>query len=224
MLAALLASALVLAALVVAYALRRSPDACEASRDVEPVRVVQVGIDTYYRVLGDSISAGTGLDEPDDVWLHDLAVHAQAEIKVDAQAGTGFINGGPCGDRAFADRVDRLAEPDGRGGWYTIIVQGGSEDVASDPAEVEKAATEVLTKLRDSDAHWVVLIGPVDAPGRQGERAISKALGRAARAAGVGFVPVINLDLDFQTDGLHLSKEGQSSLAAKIVRTIAEGD
>ena len=125
-LVALLVGALALTALGVAHSLRRSPDACQASRDDETVRVIKVGKDTHYRVLGDSISTGTGLAEPDEVWLQGLAVHAQAEITVDAQAGMAFVHGGPCGDRAFTDRVDRLAEPGGRGGWYTVVVQGGS--------------------------------------------------------------------------------------------------
>lgn len=220
----LLASTLALGAAVCGCSPQTAPDRCDESGDAVGLQVLKVGPDAEYFVLADSMSAGVGLENSDQVWLRDLAVHSQATVTVDAQEDTGFVNAGACGDHAFRDRIDRLVDARSVEGWDTLIVQGGNDDVGADPKKVEAAAVALLSEIPNTPEHQVVLVGPADAPGRQGEREISRALQRAARVSNVGFVPMINIRLEFQPDGIHLTSQGQSIFAAALIRSIAEGD
>ncbi|WP_203138043.1 SGNH/GDSL hydrolase family protein [Microbacterium sp. JZ31] len=166
-------------------------------------------------VLGDSYSAGDTLRARGQRWTDALTqLDAELTVTLDAVPFTGFVNSGACGPNAFTDRIDRaVAAADD-----VLVVQGGLNDVEAQPEDVADAAARVLDAA-DGVTH-VLVVGPVDAPARDGERAIDAALERAAAAHGARYVSALAWDLPFGADRLHLTAAGHHAYAERVLEEL----
>lgn len=166
-------------------------------------------------VLGDSWSAGRGLDDPAGSWPAQL----EGRVHVDGFSGSGFSRGAsPCAGRAYADRVDEAlrragSRPD------LVILQGGLNETDRPDDAIRAGARRVLTRLHERGvaAGDVVVLGPVAAPRRAaGVPRVDALLADEARRAGVRYFSVTGLDLPYLHDDLHLTPAGHREFGEAV--------
>lgn len=166
--------------------------------------------------LGDSLTAGLGLDE-DQAWPALL----QARLDRDLPGWT-VINAGASGDTS-ADALARLDwllkdEPDA-----VFVCLGGNDGLRGLPPGLIRANLDAILKRLKGSGAKVVLSG-MDLPSNLGPayRAEFKALfPRAARAAGCTFMPfmlegVAGVESLNQSDGMHPNAAGQALVAGHV--------
>jgi lysophospholipase L1-like esterase len=164
-------------------------------------------------VLGDSYAVGTTLSDPKhEAWDILLAMSQHWNLTVRGIGRTGFVNGGYCGNQSFPTRVDQVLADNPQ----MIIVEGGLNDAGQ--SGIGAAAREVLTKIPASIP--IVVIGPTDAPGRNGtnKRTIDREL---AAAAGDRYISPLGWQLQFGPDGIHMTAEGNRVLADHLSTAFA---
>ncbi|WP_345750967.1 SGNH/GDSL hydrolase family protein [Microbacterium rhizophilus] len=167
-------------------------------------------------VLGDSYSAGDALTDRGQRWTDWLVqLDPELTVRLDAIPFTGFVNRGACGPNAFPDRIARAVEA----ADDILIVQGGLNDVYAEPENVARAAREVLKAAEGVD--HVVVVGPIDAPGREGEREVDTVLQREAAARGLTYVSTLDWELPFGRDRVHPTAEGHRIYAQKVLDALA---
>ncbi|NVC23414.1 SGNH/GDSL hydrolase family protein [Kocuria salina] len=154
--------------------------------------------------LGDSYTAGDGLEERGDGWAYQVAG------TVAGVGSTGFVSGGYCGEHSYAERIAAVLET----GPETLIIQGGLNDTSAEPEELRAAADALLEDA--ASVPRVVVVGPVNAPARDGEQAVDAALSEAAQTAGADYVSALEWELAFLPDDLHLTKDGHEEFAARV--------
>ncbi|MDN4646431.1 SGNH/GDSL hydrolase family protein [Arthrobacter sp. PsM3] len=167
-------------------------------------------------ILGDSYVAGDWLDSPDEGWSRLIGKAQGWETYVDGIGGTGFTNGGPCGDDTYASRVDGILAASPR----IVIVEGGLNDSEASPDKVREAAVAVLRDL--GSVPNVVLLGPANAPSKNDLDGIDAALRTAASETGRQYVSALGWDLEFQPDRLHLTAAGHADFAKLVVEATAD--
>ena len=107
-------------------------------------------------VVGDSWSAGLGLDEPVQSWPSRLP----GRVHVAGFSGTGFsAHASPCGRVSFADRAPAAL----KGGADLVIVEGGLNDYDRSRAEIKAGFARVM---RAAAPYRTVVVGPATAPAR----------------------------------------------------------
>src|SRR6478735_3436136 len=107
-------------------------------------------------VIGDSWSAGLGLDRATNSWPSRLpgAVH------VAGFSGSGFsAHASTCSHVAFADRAPRAM----RRGAALVIVEGGLNDYDQPDTDIRSGFARLIRELR---GQRVVVVGPATAPAR----------------------------------------------------------
>ncbi|QIX27974.1 SGNH/GDSL hydrolase family protein [Nocardioides sp. JQ2195] len=163
-------------------------------------------------VIGDSYSAGLGLDDPARSWPREL----NGEVHVHGFSGSGFsAHASTCGNVSYADRAARAV----RDGADLVVVQGGLNDVRSSDAAIRAGVRRVLAQLQGLE---VVVVGPVPAPSRMPAAAhVDKVLAREMSAAGVRYLSMIDLDLDYLDGDLHLTPQGHRELGAAVADALA---
>lgn len=173
------------------------------------------GADTV-AVLGDSYAAGDELSDRGDRWTDALAALDEGlTVRVDAVPFTGYVNRGGCGPHAFGDRVDRATRAAADG---TLIVQGGLNDVFADRDTLRRQAARVLDAA--ADAGRVIVVGPMDVPGREGEARVDAVLADAARERGLTYVSALEWDLPVGADRIHLTADGHRAYAERILAAL----
>lgn len=158
----------------------------------EPVRVA---------VLGDSYTAGQWLENQRDGWAF------QVGDLVAGVGGTGYVNGGFCGDGTYAERIAAVVDANPE----TLVIQGGLNDTGKD---VTDAADDLLAMVPDEVR--VVVVGPVDAPERDDEADVDATLSTVAGQHGAEYVSALDWDLPFLDDGLHLTEAGHLLFAENV--------
>lgn len=160
-------------------------------------------------VIGDSYTAGDGLPDRSKGWARSVGTD------LDGIGMTGFTNGGYCGHQTFSERIDNVlaTKPD------TLIVQGGLNDVEK-PGEVQASAMFLMSQVKD--VRRVVIVGPVDAPAREGEEAVDNALRTAAASTGRQYVSALDWDLPFLADKTHLTPDGHAEFAQHVRESLAK--
>ncbi len=196
----------------------RQGEACELIRaSVERRGDAPVGSgERKVVVMGDSYAQGFGLRDPGGSWPTAFAREADATVRVDGFAGSGFTGSAFCDGEEFGTRAKAL----GRGDDEVLVIQGGLNDVNADPDLIEAAAVAVVEA---SDAEAVV--GPPPAPNRDLAltAATDEALARAAEEAGVVYVSTLDWDdLDYLPDRLHLTPESHAVFGTRVADALLE--
>ena len=215
---AALATALLAGAAVAAVSLTQpaEPPGCDDIRAYQErygeIETLGDGPETL-AVLGDSYAAGDELTDRGDRWTDALVeMDPSLTVRVDAIPFTGYVNRGGCGPHAFGDRVERAAAAATDG---TLIIQGGLNDVFASAESLRRAAETVLDGA--DDVPNVVVVGPIDVPGREGEEEVDAVLADAAQASGLTYISALGWDLPVGADRIHLTAEGHRAYAERIL-------
>lgn len=211
-LAVLLTAALT--GLVGVRALGSDPSRCDRFAAESRARAAAVtGSGPRVVVIGDSWSAGLGLDRPLRSWPSRLpgAVH------VAGFSGSGFSpRASTCGRVSFADRAPAAL----RGGADLVVVEGGLNDY-DQPGPAVRAGFARL--MRGLDGYDVVVVGPAAAPARApAVRRVDSLLGRLAGRYDVPYLPTAGLQLAYLPDGLHLTQSGHDAFGDHVAVRLAE--
>lgn len=168
-------------------------------------------------VLGDSYSAGDALSDRGQRWTDVLpSLDPELTVRLDAVPFTGFVNRGACGPNAFTDRIERIAaEADD-----ALVIQGGLNDVFAEPSTVAESVRAVLDDA--AGVEHVVVIGPTDAPAREGEVVVDAVLEREASARGMTYVSALEWKLPFEPDRLHVTAAGHRAYAERVLDALAD--
>lgn len=186
---------------------------CERFEAASVVRSqVVTGAGQRVVVIGDSYSAGLGLDAPGDSWPARLA----GQVHVAGFSGSGFSRGAStCRGVSFATRA-----PDAvRRGADLVVVEGGLNDVDQPTAEIRAGFERLMAAL---DGHRVVVVGPPSAPSRAAAvPRVDRLLARLAREHGVAYVATADLALPYLADRLHLTPAGHRAFGDAVATAIA---
>ncbi|MDN4159954.1 SGNH/GDSL hydrolase family protein [Nocardioides abyssi] len=168
-------------------------------------------------VIGDSWSAGLGLDEVAASWPSRL----EGRVRVAGFSGSGFSAGASgCGPEvSFADRAAGAL----RGGADLVVIEGGLNDVDQGDAAIRAGFERLLAALPTGpDAPPVVVVGPASAPARaDGVARVDALLARLAERHAAAYVPTSGLDLPYLDDRLHLTPEGHGLFGDAVADAIA---
>ena len=163
-------------------------------------------------VIGDSWSAGLGLDRPVQSWPSRLP----GRVHVAGFSGSGFsAKASPCGRVSFADRAPAAL----RGGADLVVVEGGLNDFDRSRVEIKAGFERVL---HAAAAYPVVVVGPASAPARaDAVPRVDRLLRRLSARYGVGYVSTVDLDLSYLDDRLHLTPAGHRAFGDAVADRIA---
>jgi acyl-CoA thioesterase-1 len=165
-------------------------------------------------VIGDSYSAGLGLDRPVDSWPSRLP----GTVHVAGFSGSGFSrSASPCGGEvSFAVRAPDAVRRSGAG---LVVVEGGLNDWDQSAAAITAGFERLMGELA---GHDVVVVGPVAAPSRIGRvPAVDALLARLAAAHGASYVSTLGLDLPYLDDRLHLTPAGHEAFGDYVAEQLA---
>ncbi|ABL83333.1 MULTISPECIES: SGNH/GDSL hydrolase family protein [unclassified Nocardioides] len=206
----LLASALILR---VADRAGADADRCRAFTADSVARAAQVsGSGDRVVVIGDSWSAGLGLDRPAASWPSRLpgAVH------VAGFSGSGFsVHASACAGVSFADRAPAAL----RGGADLVVVEGGLNDYDRPDSEIRAGFARLMTAL---DGQRVVVVGPASAPSRAAAVPhVDALLASLSDWYGVPYIRTSGLRLDYLGDRLHLTLAGHDAFGDYVASRLA---
>lgn len=203
-------------------------EARPAATYTAPVAATPTPVAEVERVafLGDSWVGGTGADPsgPRNGYPGRTAAKLGWQWKAFTGGGTGYTLGNASGEGPFADRVAAVIDY----APTVVVVQGSSNDFASDAATLEAAAADVYARLRTGlpDARLVV-VGAIDSPGSNPELMgmIRSSVGDAATAAGAEWIDAdaagwLDVDTDF-TDAFHPNNQGHEKFATQLAAILA---
>ncbi len=167
-------------------------------------------------VIGDSWSAGLGLDRPVQSWPSRLP----GRIHVAGFSGSGFSeHASPCHDVSFADRAPAAL----KGGADLVVLEGGLNDFDHSRAEIKAGFARVM---RAASAYRVVVVGPATAPSRASAvPRVDRLLRHFSDKYGVPYVSTVDLELSYLDDRLHLTPAGHrafgDAVADRITATLS---
>lgn len=167
-------------------------------------------------VIGDSYSVGNDLPDPlNEVWEVLLARREGWQLTVRAIGGTGFVNGGACGDQVFQQRLAQVLadKPD------EVIIEGGLNDVGR--PGVAAAARRLLRSFSSNTK--LVLVGPTHAPARpaQLERDVDATLASVAKQfPNCTYVSAFNWSVGFNPIGVHMTEQGHQQYANYLYQAL----
>ena len=208
--------AFVLASLLVVHVADRAGadgDRCDRFASDSRARAASVtGNGERVVVIGDSWSAGLGLDRIASSWPSRLP----GTVHVAGFSGSGFSEeAGSCRDVSFADRAPAAV----RGGADLVVVEGGLNDYDVPNADIRAGFARLMHELR---GEHVVVVGPASAPSRATEvPRVDALLTRLTSAYDVGYVRTSGLDLPYLDDRLHLTPAGHQEFGDFVAREIA---
>lgn len=215
---ALLTAALVLAITYVAatQAIGSGLPKCERFAADSVARAGQVtGAGERVVVVGDSWSAGLGLEKPVGSWPSQL----DGRVHVAGFSGSGFSAlASPCGRVSFADRAGEAVA----GGADLVVVEGGLNDWDHSDSEIRAGFARLVRVLRAADVDRVVVVGPASAPSRAARIPhVDALLAELSEQYGMGYVSTADLHLDYLSDELHLTGSGHRAFGDAVARRIA---
>ena len=208
-----LVAALVASGLLAARARGAGASTCDRFAAASVQRAKQVtGSGERVVVIGDSWSAGLGLDRPVQSWPSRLP----GRIHVAGFSGSGFsAHASPCGRVSFADRAPEALS----GGADLVVIEGGLNDFDRSRGEIKAGFARVL---RLASAYRVVVVGPATAPSRASAvPRVDRLLRHLSARAGVPYVSTADLDLPYLDDGLHLTAAGHETFGDAVAARIA---
>lgn len=166
-------------------------------------------------VIGDSWSAGLGLDRIGRSWPSRLT----GRVRVAGFSGSGFSEeASPCGEVSFADRARAAVGQGAR----LVVVQGGLNDWDRTDEEIRAGYRRLMRLLRSADVRRVVVVGPASAPSRVSEVSrIDDLLRRLTERRGHTYVSTADLTLPYRGDRLHLTETGHRLFGDSVATRIA---
>lgn len=172
-------------------------------------------------VVGDSISAGYGLDKLEEGWVALL----QDKLK---PRGIEVINASISGDTTAGGlaRIDALLERL-RPAWVVIELGGNDGLRGLTPTQMSANLTAMIEKARVGKAQ-VLLLG-MQIPPNYGKRyadMFQRVYGEVAQNTGVGLVPFLlegvgGQDSMMQADGIHPNRAAQPILLEQVMKQLA---
>ncbi|MCW1886549.1 arylesterase [Luteolibacter flavescens] len=175
-------------------------------------------------VLGDSITAGYGLDPQE-------AYPALLQKKIDA-AGQAYTvaNAGVSGDTT-AGGLRRVAWVLGKGADVLVVALGGNDGLRGiSPEQTEKNLTGIIDKAREKNPDMKVVIAGMQMPDNMGAEFTGKFKGLFTKVAtekkaalvpflleGVGGVDELN-----QQDRIHPTEAGQEKVAENVWKVLKD--
>jgi acyl-CoA thioesterase-1 len=163
-------------------------------------------------VVGDSWSAGLGLDDPADSWPSRLS----GRVHVAGFSGSGFSrHASECGDVSFATRARAAVPPD----TGLVVVEGGLNDFDQPSRDIGTGFERLMKGL---DRHRVVVLGPASAPSRA--RAVSRVdavLAHLCEQYDVPYVRTSGWSLPYLDDRLHLTPAGHRVFGDRVAEEIS---
>jgi lysophospholipase L1-like esterase len=167
--------------------------------------------DETVAVLGDSYSQGWSVGGPSEAWPATFGEQTDTTVYVDGFAGSGVTGSTFCPEASFAERVDEInrIQPD------AVIIQAGLNDTTASSTRLREALAEVLDEI---DADRVMVVGPPSPPARTAAalQRVEEAFAETAEDAGVQYVSLLDLDLEYQDDKLHTNRDGQRIIGETI--------
>ena len=175
-------------------------------------------------VLGDSITAGYGLDPQE-------AYPALLQKKVDAASLPYTVtNAGLSGDTT-AGGLRRVAWALGKGADVLVVALGGNDGLRGiSPEQTEKNLTGIIDKAREKNPAVKVVISAMQMPDNIGAEFTTKFKGLFSKVAeekkaalvpflleGVGGVESLN-----QQDRIHPTAEGQAKVAENVWKVLKD--
>ncbi len=164
-------------------------------------------------VIGDSWSAGLGLDRPVRSWPSRLP----GRVHVAGFSGSGFsAKASECGRVSFGDRAPAAL----RGGADLVVVEGGLNDYDRSRAEIKAGFARVM---RTTASYRTVVVGPATAPARARKvPRVDRLLARLAHRHGVAYISMVDLQLPYLDDRLHLTPAGHVTFGDTVAARIAQ--
>jgi len=168
-------------------------------------------------VIGDSYSVGLGVR----AW-ESWPTRLPGRVVVDGFSGSGFSReASSCGDVSYGARVARAAPDWPRLVPGLVVVEGGLNDV-DQPRRAVVAGFERL--MAEVGGARVLVVGPAPAPDRAGAvPAVDALLARLAGEHGVGYLSMLDADLAYLDDGLHLTPAGHREFGDLVAAALSEG-
>ena len=163
-------------------------------------------------VIGDSWSAGLGLDRPVQSWPSRLS----GRVHVAGFSGSGFSErASPCGRVSFADRAPAALA----NGADLVVVEGGLNDFDRSRAEIRAGFARVM---QYAAPYRTVVVGPATAPARAGRvPRVDRLLAHLSQKYDVPYVSTVDLELPYLDDGLHLTPAGHRTFGDAVAVRIA---
>ena len=163
-------------------------------------------------VVGDSYSAGLGLDAPGDSWPARL----DGTVHVAGFSGSGFSAGASeCVGVSFGERAAEAV----RRGADLVVVEGGLNDYDQPEDAIREGFAQLLSELR---GHRVVIVGPPSAPSRAAAvPRVDHLLAELAEQYDATYVWTSGWTLPYLEDGLHLTPAGHRTFGDAVARAIA---
>lgn len=164
-------------------------------------------------VIGDSYSAGYGVPTVTMAW----PFLAFPSVAVEAAAGTGFVEPGPCGDESFATHAAAAVRYRPR----TVVVQGGINDIDYTQTTIEGAVEKLVRRLSASGS-TVIVVGPPLAPAKPAAavRDVDAALRKAASQTRVQYLSALGWRLSYGPDGLHMTAASHAEFARRVAAAV----
>lgn len=201
---------------VVRHASGAPADRCERFAAEAAARAREVtGTGERVVVIGDSWSAGLGLDDPADSWPSRLP----GSVHVAGFSGSGFSAlASECGAGvSFAARAGQVL----RGGADLVVVEGGLNDYDRPDAEIRTGFARLMAEVR-APGRPVVVVGPPAAPSRAGSvPRVDALLAALAARHGASYVSTVGWRLDYLDDGLHLTASGHREFGDLVADHLA---
>jgi acyl-CoA thioesterase I len=186
---------------------------CERFAAASVARAQNVtGLGERVVVIGDSWSAGLGLDRPVQSWPSRLP----GRVHVAGFSGSGFSeDASPCGRVSFADRAPGAL----KNGADLVVIEGGLNDVDRSRAEITAGFARVM---RATSAYPRVVVGPASAPSRaKYVPRVDDLLRQLCAQYDVPYVSTVDLELPYLKDRLHLTPTGHRLFGDAVAARIA---
>jgi acyl-CoA thioesterase-1 len=213
---AALVCAMVATGVLSARARGASPTRCErfAADSVKRAGMV-TGTGERVVVIGDSWSAGLGLEHPAQSWPSRLP----GRIHVAGFATTGFSEkASPCGRVSFADRAPAAL----KNGADLLVIEGGLNDFDRTRAEIRAGFARMM---RYAAPYHTVVVGPALAPSRaEAVPRVDRLLARLSARYAVPYISTVDLKLPYLPDRLHLQPAGHRIFGDAVADRIAALD
>ncbi|MBP6994756.1 MAG: SGNH/GDSL hydrolase family protein [Phycicoccus sp.] len=190
-----------------------------------------IGPGSTVAFMGDSFAAGNGASTPDLRWTTLLAAGQQWTEQNSGHPQTGYVVAGSTGNctpttcPAFPDVATTLAGS----GATLVIVSGGANDLAQDPAEVGTKVQATLAAIHTSlpEAIVVVVAPWWDLrPADDRLTAITTAIKDATAAGNATWMdvgqPIAGKSADFAADGFSPNDAGHAALAEAVRQGLSQ--